>query len=162
MSTVLLVVHVFVCLFLMLTVLLQPGKGGGMGAAFGGGGSSSGTVFGGSGASGFLRKMTVASAVFFMLTSMTLAWIASTSGADALQRYSAQQRMAAERKQETHKEAVGTDPEVAPDGETHVIVPDEVDDEDDSLSGDPDDLDDADDRDAPEDDDGTGDDGETP
>ena len=35
--------------FLMLTVLLQAGKGGGMGAAFGGG-SSSGTVFGGSGA----------------------------------------------------------------------------------------------------------------
>ena len=37
MSTIVTIVHVLVCIFLMLTVLLQAGKGGGMGAAFGGG-----------------------------------------------------------------------------------------------------------------------------
>jgi preprotein translocase subunit SecG len=83
MSTIVTVIHVFVCVFLMLTVLLQAGKGGGMGAAFGGG-SSAGTVFGGSGAGNFLRRLTVIAAVVFMLTSMTLAWLASTSGADHL------------------------------------------------------------------------------
>ena len=56
MSTLLLVLHVIVCLFLMLTVLLQQGKSGGMGGAFGGGNAA--TVFGGSGASTFLRKLT--------------------------------------------------------------------------------------------------------
>ena len=33
MTTFLTVIHVIVCVFLMLTVLLQSGKGGGMGAA---------------------------------------------------------------------------------------------------------------------------------
>ncbi len=56
MSTLVTVLHVIVCLFLMLTVLLQSGKGGGMGAAFGGGNAA--TVFGGSGASGFLKRLT--------------------------------------------------------------------------------------------------------
>ena len=36
MSTLITILHVIVCLFLMLTVLLQSGKGGGMGGAFGG------------------------------------------------------------------------------------------------------------------------------
>lgn len=90
MQTLVTIIHVSVCLFLMLTVLLQSGKGGGMGAAFGGGTSQ--TVFGGSGAGNFLRKVTAVSAVLFMLTSMTLAYMASSTGADALKRYSAQQR----------------------------------------------------------------------
>ena len=47
MTTFITVIHVIVCVFLMLTVLLQSGKGGGMGAAFGGG--NTGRVFGGSG-----------------------------------------------------------------------------------------------------------------
>ena len=65
------ILHVIVCLFLMLTVLLQAGKGGGMGAAFGGG-SSMGTVFGGSGAGNFLRRLTVGAAIIFMVTSTAL------------------------------------------------------------------------------------------
>ena len=35
METLVTILHVLVCIFLMLTVLLQAGKGGGMGAAFG-------------------------------------------------------------------------------------------------------------------------------
>ena len=69
--TFLVIVHISVCLFLILTVLLQAGKGGGMGAAFGGGGSA--TVFGGRGAGNFLTKLTTASAAAFMILSILLA-----------------------------------------------------------------------------------------
>jgi len=58
---------------LIFIVLLQQGKGADMGAAFGGG--SSQTVFGSRGATSFLHKVTVASAIIFMLTSLTLAFI---------------------------------------------------------------------------------------
>lgn len=110
MSTAVTIVHIIVCLFLMLVVLLQAGKGGGMGAAFGGGGgggSASGSVFGGSGAGGFLRKLTVLAATVFMLTSMTLAYLASSSSDDALKRLSAKSRIEQERKEKAHFEALG-------------------------------------------------------
>ena len=63
--------YIVVCLFLIIVVLLQPGKGEGMGAAFGG--SSTGSVFGGRGASTVLTKMTTGAAVLFMLLSIVLA-----------------------------------------------------------------------------------------
>ncbi|HET9554764.1 MAG TPA: preprotein translocase subunit SecG, partial [Anaeromyxobacteraceae bacterium] len=75
MITLVTVVHVLVCVFLILVILLQAGKGGGMGAALGGGGSQ--TVFGGRGAQTFLGKVTSVSAAIFMLTSLTLAYHAS-------------------------------------------------------------------------------------
>ena len=73
MNTFLLVLHVMVCLVLILVVLLQRGKGSDMGAALGGGGSN--TVFGGRGAGNFLTKLTTASAVGFMLTSLSLSYL---------------------------------------------------------------------------------------
>src|SRR5678810_51841 len=93
METLVKILHVIVCLFLMLTVLLQAGKGGGMGAAFGGG-SSMGTVFGGSGAGNFLKRLTVTAAFLFMVTSMVLSWMATPS-TDPLEKYFAQQQRAA-------------------------------------------------------------------
>jgi preprotein translocase subunit SecG len=57
-----------------MIVLLQTGKGADMGAAFGGG--SSQTLFGSTGASTFLSKATTAAAIVFMLTSLTLAYMA--------------------------------------------------------------------------------------
>ena len=98
------ILHVMVCIFLMLTVLLQAGKGGGMGAAFGGG-SSMGTVFGGSGAGTFLRRLTVAAAVIFLFTSMILAWMATPS-TDPLKEYWAEQQAAKEQRSRAHKEAL--------------------------------------------------------
>jgi preprotein translocase subunit SecG len=68
-------IHVLVCVFLILVILLQAGKGGGMGAAFGGAGAQ--TVFGGRGAQTFLGKVTSVSAAIFMLTSVTLAYHSS-------------------------------------------------------------------------------------
>jgi len=73
MMTVLLVLHVLVCLTLILVVLLQRGKGSDIGAALGGGGSN--TVFGSRGAGNFLTKMTTGAAIIFMLTSLSLAYL---------------------------------------------------------------------------------------
>ena len=69
------VVHVFVCVFLILVILLQAGKGGGMGAL--GGGAGAQTVFGGRGAQTFLGKVNSVSAGIFMLTSLALAYNSS-------------------------------------------------------------------------------------
>ena len=104
METLVKIVHVMVCIFLMLTVLLQAGKGGGMGAAFGGG-TSMGTVFGGSGAGNFLKKLTVVAAMIFMITSMTLAWMATPS-TDPLKEYWAQQQAASLERERAHKAAI--------------------------------------------------------
>ncbi|MFZ5585042.1 MAG: preprotein translocase subunit SecG [Thermodesulfobacteriota bacterium] len=70
MTTVVIILHLLACLGLILVVLLQAGKGAGIGAAFGG---SSQTVFGSSGATTFLAKLTTGVAVIFMLTSLGLA-----------------------------------------------------------------------------------------
>jgi len=64
------VVHVIVCLFLIIVVLLQSGKAGDISAAFGGQGSQA--AFGPRGAATALSKATTISAVLFMLTSITL------------------------------------------------------------------------------------------
>jgi preprotein translocase subunit SecG len=70
-------VHVFVSLFLIFVILLQPGRADGM-AAFGGGGGAS-SVFGGRGSVTFLAKVTEVCAAIFMITSLTLAYRSSHS-----------------------------------------------------------------------------------
>ena len=82
MSTILIVVHVTVCVALIMIVLLQTGKGADMGAAFGGG--SSQTLFGSTGASTFLSKATTGAAIIFMLTSLALAYLSSHRTADSI------------------------------------------------------------------------------
>jgi preprotein translocase subunit SecG len=80
LSTFVNIVHIFVCCVLMFVVLLQQGKGGGMGSAFGG---ASAQVFGGSGAGNILTRATAICAAIFMLTSVSLAYM-SSSGDRAL------------------------------------------------------------------------------
>jgi len=82
MTTILIIVHVLVCVALIMIVLLQTGKGADMGAAFGGGGSQ--TLFGSTGASTFLSKATTAAAIVFMLTSLALAYLSSHRTADSI------------------------------------------------------------------------------
>jgi preprotein translocase subunit SecG len=72
--TLLNVLHVFVCIFLILVVLLQQGKGGGLGAGMGGGATQ---VFGGRGAGNFMTRLTAVCAAVFMLTSISLAYLSS-------------------------------------------------------------------------------------
>lgn len=74
MLTLLIIVHVFMCIALILIVLLQTGKGAEMGAAFGG---ASQTVFGGAGPAPFLSKITTVAAIIFMITSLGLAYLSS-------------------------------------------------------------------------------------
>ena len=71
-------VHVVVCLFLIAVVLLQSGKSADIAAAFGGQGSQ--TAFGPRGAATVLSKATTWSAVIFMITSLSLAILASRRG----------------------------------------------------------------------------------
>jgi len=77
MTTIILIIHVFVCFFLISIVLLQSGKGAELGAAFGG---SSQTLFGSRGAATFLNKLTTIVAVVFMITSLMLAVLAIKGG----------------------------------------------------------------------------------
>src|SRR5215470_17188960 len=90
MVTFLTILHVLVCVFLILVVLLQAGKGGGMGIAFGGGGSQ--TVFGSSGAGNFLTRLTSITAAVFMLTSLGLAHYSSQQDSRRLQRIAEQKK----------------------------------------------------------------------
>ena len=69
------VIHVIVSILLIVTVLLQPGKGGDLGSVFGGGASES--IFGSSGAVPFLTKMTRVLAVLFLGTSLTLGYFSA-------------------------------------------------------------------------------------
>lgn len=81
------IIHILVCLILMFVVLLQQGKGGGMGAAFGG---ATTQVFGGRGAGNLLTRATAICAGIFMLTSVGLAYH-SSEGDRALKKYATEQ-----------------------------------------------------------------------
>ena len=72
------VLHVIVCVFLVVVVLLQSGKAADLAGAFGGMGSQ--TVFGPRGSATVLSKATTISAVLFMLTSLTLSILATREG----------------------------------------------------------------------------------
>lgn len=69
MFTVILTIHLTLCVFLVLLVLLQQGKGADVGASFGGG---SQTLFGASGAGNILSRATTILAICFMFTSIFL------------------------------------------------------------------------------------------
>ncbi|MCC6278404.1 MAG: preprotein translocase subunit SecG [Oligoflexia bacterium] len=74
--TLISIIHVFAALFLIVVVLLQDSKGGGIGGAFGAGGASQ-SLFGASGGANFLVKVTRVVAVVFMLTCIGLTYILS-------------------------------------------------------------------------------------
>ena len=69
------IVHVIVCLFLIIVVLLQSGKAADLAGAFGGMGSQ--TAFGPRGSATVLSKATTISAILFMVTSISLSIMAT-------------------------------------------------------------------------------------
>jgi preprotein translocase subunit SecG len=71
MHTFIIVIHILTCAFLVMTVLLQKGKGAEIGAVFG----SSDAIFGSAGPASFLSKITTGLAVVFMLSSLTLTYL---------------------------------------------------------------------------------------
>jgi preprotein translocase subunit SecG len=82
MVAFLVTVHVLLSIFLILIILLQPGKGADLAGAFGGGGSQ--TVFGSRGATTLLHKLTVTFFVLFVLTSMALALMQAHPGSSLM------------------------------------------------------------------------------
>ncbi len=68
-------IHIIVCAFLIIVVLLQSGQAGDIAAAFGGMGSQ--TAFGTRTAATVLSKATTWAAIVFMLTSITLSVFAA-------------------------------------------------------------------------------------
>ena len=76
MTTILIIIHVLVCLFLIGIVLLQHGKGADVGATFGG---SSQSLFGTEGPIPLLNKVTTLAAIVFMATSISLAYLSANN-----------------------------------------------------------------------------------
>src|SRR5271165_340032 len=75
MFILVLIVHIIVCLFLIIVVLLQSGKAADLAGAFGGMGSQ--TAFGPRGSATLLSKATTISAALFMVTSLSLSILAT-------------------------------------------------------------------------------------
>jgi len=74
--SVVLTVHILVALGIIGLVLMQHGKGADMGAAFGSG--ASGSLFGATGSANFLSRTTGVLAAIFFVTSLALAYVASS------------------------------------------------------------------------------------
>jgi preprotein translocase subunit SecG len=75
MYILVMLIHIIVCLFLIVVVLLQSGKAADLAGAFGGMGSQ--TAFGPRGSATLLSKATTVSAILFMFTSLSLSILAS-------------------------------------------------------------------------------------
>ena len=115
LTTLIDIVHILVCGVLMFVVLLQQGKGGGMGAAFGGGGAAQ--VFGGRGAGNLLTRTTAICAGLFMLTSVSLAYLSSSGDRQIRARVALEAQRKAEKGTARPKDsAPGTAPSSAPSG----------------------------------------------
>jgi preprotein translocase subunit SecG len=78
MIVLLTLVHILICIFLVIVVLLQSGKAADLAGAFGGMGSQ--TAFGPRGSATILSKATTIAAAMFMVTSLTLAIVATRRG----------------------------------------------------------------------------------
>jgi preprotein translocase subunit SecG len=81
MTILLTLIHIVVCFFLVVVVLLQSGKAADLAGAFGGMGSQ--TAFGPRGSATVLSKATTIAASLFMLTSLSLAILATRHAASS-------------------------------------------------------------------------------
>jgi preprotein translocase subunit SecG len=112
------IIHVIICLFLIIVVLLQSGKAADLAGAFGGMGSQ--TVFGPRGSATVLSKATTIAAALFMVTSLTLSIMATRAGRAAPGLFEKASRPAAG--QQSQKSTTAPQPQ----GQTPVTVPIQV------------------------------------
>ena len=82
MYSLVIILHLLAALILIMVVLLQSGKAGDLASTFGG--ATSQTAFGARGAATLLTKITTASAVTFMVTSLGLSILSSQVGSDTV------------------------------------------------------------------------------
>ncbi len=83
LHTLLVIIHVLVCIVLATVVLLQSSKGGGLAGAFGGGGGSPQQMLGSRGMTSLLHKLTIYFAVAFFMTSFLL-FMTQSSGSSSV------------------------------------------------------------------------------
>lgn len=81
MTILLTIIHVIVCFFLVVVVLLQSGKAADLAGAFGGMGSQ--TAFGPRGSATVLSKATTIAAALFMVTSLSLDILSTRNAASS-------------------------------------------------------------------------------
>ena len=103
MITLLTIFHIIVCIFLILVVLLQQGKGADWAGAFGGGGTQ--TAFGARGAGTVLSRATTAAAIIFMITSLALTIFISQPGGSSVVREGAKQQNQQQNQQQQQQPA---------------------------------------------------------
>ncbi len=89
MESFVLTLHVILCVLLVFIILMQPGKGGDVSAAFGGGSSTQ--LFGAAGPGNFLTRGTGVIAFLFVVTSVTLAKMSGGVGSDVDEAFEAQE-----------------------------------------------------------------------
>jgi preprotein translocase subunit SecG len=73
MYGVLLTLHILVSVLLIISILLQAGKGSDLGAVFGGSGSQA--LFGTAGPMDFIKKATIVLVALFMVISLFLGYV---------------------------------------------------------------------------------------
>jgi preprotein translocase subunit SecG len=83
MTALLIILYVLVCLFLILVVLLQQGKGADLAGAFGGGGSQ--TSFGPRTAANIMHRLTTVVFILFVVLSLTLAILSGKRGGSVVE-----------------------------------------------------------------------------
>lgn len=115
MVTFVTIIFVIVSLVMVLAILLQAGKGGGMGTALGGAASQG--VFGGGGQADFMAKLTQGFAATFMISAMYLAYASAHAGSDFLEQEDQGGSTLFEDDQEFDPERVGHNPLVLPSEE---------------------------------------------
>ncbi|MBC7349759.1 MAG: preprotein translocase subunit SecG [Candidatus Aminicenantes bacterium] len=110
MTTLLVIIHVIICIVLILAVLLQSGKAADLAGAFGGAGSQ--TAFGPRGAQTLLGKVTTICAILFMVTSLGL-WLLSGKTSSVVKNAPAKEAPAATQTQPPTQEQKAQTPPAA-------------------------------------------------
>ena len=119
MIYILYTIHVLICLFLILVVLLQQGSGADL-SVFGGGGTQ--TAFGARSATNLLHKLTVAGFIGFILTTIAIGFVKTGGGGSVMSEVeqSAPAEAVEEATEPPFSDAVGTEPTETEAGETPV------------------------------------------
>ncbi len=102
-------IHIIACIFLVIAVLLQAGKGADIGAVFGGAGSQA--LFGSVGPADFLNKATRVLVVVFMITSLTLGYFAFERPSESIME---KQTVSAPQTPDTQAPVPAAEPQPAP------------------------------------------------
>ncbi len=80
-----LIVHVVVCIFLILVILLQAGRGGGLSDMAGSGGMHEQNILG-TQTNSFMTRTTTVSAILFIITSISLGIISTQKGKSLIEK----------------------------------------------------------------------------